>query len=59
MPHGFLGTDGAKMKVFPSGFKTFNRLSSKFREAALRDCEDDDHVGIETLADKLKNICFV
>jgi len=35
------------------------RLSSKFREAALQDCEDDERVGIVGLADKLRNICFV
>jgi hypothetical protein len=35
------------------------RLSSKFREAALQDCEDDARLGIVALADKLRNICFV
>ena len=35
------------------------RLSSKFREAALQDCEDDERIGIVALADKLRNICFV
>ena len=35
------------------------RLSSKFREAALHDCEEDERVGIVALADKLRNICFV
>jgi hypothetical protein len=35
------------------------KLSSKFREAALQDCEDDERVGIVALADKLRNICFV
>jgi hypothetical protein len=35
------------------------RLSSKFREAALQDCEEDERVGIAALADKLRNICFV
>ena len=35
------------------------RLSSKFREAALQDCKDDERVGIVALADKLRNICFV
>ena len=35
------------------------KLGSKFREAALQDCEQDERVGILTLADKLRNICFV
>ena len=35
------------------------RLRSKFREAALQDCEEDERVGIVALADKLRNICFV
>jgi len=35
------------------------RLGSKFREAALKDCEQDETAGILTLADKLGNICFV
>ena len=34
-------------------------LSSKFREAALQDCEDDERIGIVTLADKLRNIYSV
>jgi hypothetical protein len=59
MPHGYLRLVRAKMKAFPSGFKTFKVLHSKFREAALQDCEDDGRVGIVTLADKLRKICFV
>jgi len=35
------------------------KLGSKFREAALQDCEADERPGILTLADKLRNICFV
>jgi len=35
------------------------RLSSKFREAALQGCEDDERVRIVALGDKLRNICFV
>ena len=35
------------------------KLGSKFREAALQDCEQDEAAGILTLADKLRNICFV
>jgi hypothetical protein len=35
------------------------RLGSKFREAALQDCEPDERAGILTLTDKLRNIRFV
>ena len=38
--------------------QNIQRLSSKFREAALQDCEDDERIGIVALADKLWNICF-
>ena len=34
-------------------------LGSKFREAALADCSDDERAGILVLSDKLRNICFV
>ena len=39
--------------------QNIQKLSSKFREAALQNCEDDERVGIVALADKLRNICFV
>jgi len=35
------------------------KLGSKFREAALQDCLQDERAHIFTLADKLRNICFV
>jgi hypothetical protein len=35
------------------------KLGSKFRKAALHGCEADERAGILTLADKLRNICFV
>jgi hypothetical protein len=35
------------------------KLRSKFRKAALQDCEDNERVGIVALADNLRNICFV
>jgi len=35
------------------------KLGSKFGEAVLQDCEQDERAGILTLADKLRNICFV
>jgi cellular nucleic acid-binding protein len=34
-------------------------LGSKFREAALQDCKPEEKAGILTLADKLRNICFI
>ena len=39
--------------------QNIQRLSSKFKEAALQDCENDERIGIVALADKLRNICFV
>jgi hypothetical protein len=33
-------------------------LGSKFREAALQDCTEDERAGILNLADRLRNICF-
>jgi hypothetical protein len=35
------------------------KLGSKFREAALQDCETEEKAGILILSDKLQNICFV
>ena len=35
------------------------KLGSKFGETDLQDCEADERAGILTLADKLRNICFV
>jgi hypothetical protein len=34
-------------------------LGSKFREAALTDCTDEERAGILTLSDRLRNICFM
>jgi hypothetical protein len=34
-------------------------LGSRFREAALQDCEQDERAGILTLSYRLRNICFV
>ena len=36
--------------------QNIQRLSSKFREAALQDCEDEERLGIVALADKLRNM---
>jgi hypothetical protein len=53
---------GAKQGKYDSvseWIQNIQRLSSKFREAALQDCEDEERIGIVALADKLRNICFV
>jgi hypothetical protein len=34
-------------------------LGSKFRESALQKCTEEERAGIITLADKLRNICFI
>jgi hypothetical protein len=34
-------------------------LGSKFRESALQNCTEEERPGILTLADKLRNICFI
>jgi hypothetical protein len=34
-------------------------LGSKFREAALTHCTDEERAGILTLSDRLRNICFM
>lgn len=36
--------------------QSIQKLSSKLREAALQDCEDDERVGIVALVDKLRKI---
>jgi len=36
--------------------QNIQKLSSKFREAALQDCEDDERIGIVALGDKLRNM---
>ena len=49
-----------KRKVYRSGYiQRVQKLGSKFRETALQDCEQDERAGILTLADKLRNICFL
>ena len=48
-----------KQKVYQSVYSVYRSLGSKFREAALQDCEQDERAGILTLADKLRNICFL
>jgi hypothetical protein len=53
------GARQGKNKSNSEWIQNIQRLSSKFRGAALEDCEDDKRVGIVALAGKLRNICFV
>ena len=52
-------TKQSKTESVSEWIQRVQRLGSKFREAALQDCEQDERAGILTLADKLRNICFV
>jgi hypothetical protein len=53
------GTRQGKSDSISGWIQNVQKLSSKFREAALQDCEDDERVGIVALAEKIRNICFV
>jgi transposase InsO family protein len=53
------GARQGKSESISDWIQNVQRLSSKFREAALQDCEEDERQGIVALADKLRNICFV
>jgi hypothetical protein len=53
------GAKQGKSESISEWIQNIQRLSSKFREAALQDCEEDERIGIVALADKLRNICFV
>jgi transposase InsO family protein len=53
------GAKQEKCESVSEWIQNIQKLSSKFREAALQDCEDDERVGIVALGDKLRNICFV
>jgi len=50
-------TKQSKAKGVSEWIQRIQNLGSKFREAALQDCEQDERAGILTLADKLRNIC--
>jgi hypothetical protein len=54
-----LSTKQSKTETVSEWIQRVQKLGSKFREAALQDCEQDERAGILTLADKLRNICFV
>jgi hypothetical protein len=52
-------TKQTKTESVSDWIQRIQKLGSKFREAALQDCEQDERAGILTLTDKLRNICFV
>jgi len=52
-------TKQSKAESVSEWIQRVQKLGSKFREAALQDCEQDEWAGILTLADKLRNIYFV
>ena len=52
-------TKQSKAESVSDWIQRVRKLGSKFREAAPQDCEQDERAGILTLADKLRNICFV
>jgi hypothetical protein len=52
-------TKQSKSESVSEWIERVHKLGSKFREAALQDCEQDERAGTLTLADKLRNICFV
>jgi len=52
-------TKQSKTESVSEWIQRVQKLGSKFREAALQDCEQEERAGILTLADKLRNICFV
>jgi hypothetical protein len=53
------GAKHGKGESVSEWIQNIQKFSSKFREAALQDCEDDERIGIVALRDKLRNICFV
>jgi hypothetical protein len=53
------GARQGKSESISEWIQTIQKLSSKFREAEVHDCEEDERVGIIALAEKLRNICFV
>jgi len=52
-------TKQSKAESVSEWIQRIQKLGSKFREAALQEREQDERAGILTLADKLRNICFV
>jgi hypothetical protein len=52
-------TKQSKVESVSEWIQRVQKLGSKFREAVLQDCEQDERAVILTLADKLRNNCFV
>ena len=52
-------TKQSRAETVSEWIQRVQKLGSNFREAALQDCEPEERAGILTLADKLRNICFV
>jgi hypothetical protein len=52
-------TKQTKVETVSDWIQRVQKLGSKFREAALQDCEPEERAGVLTLTDKLRNICFI
>jgi hypothetical protein len=52
-------TKQTKAESVSDWIQHIQNLGSKFREAALEDCEEEERTGILTLSDSLRNLCFV
>jgi hypothetical protein len=52
-------TKQSKAEILSEWIQRVQKLGSKFREAVLQDCEQDERAGILTIADKLRKFCFV
>lgn len=52
------GARQSKSESITAWIEGVRRLSSKFRERTLQDCENDESVGIVALADIMRNIRF-
>jgi hypothetical protein len=48
-----------KSETISEWIQKIQTLGSKFRESALQNCTEEERAGILTLADKLRNICFI
>jgi uncharacterized FlgJ-related protein len=52
-------TKQSKAESVSDWIQRVQKLGSKFREATLQDCKQDETAGVLTLTDKLRNIRFV
>jgi len=57
--HAIVWAKQGKNESISEWIQNIQSLSSKFRGAALQDCEHDEQIGLVALADKLRNFCFV